>query len=82
MDRGDPVFKIIADIRVSKNSIYELRKKAISLGWLPSTPIEPRHVDDLPRSSRLKVSMYITIVILTTLTRNSTTRGYSCRRIA
>jgi transposase len=49
---------------------------------MPGTPVEPKYVDDLPRSGRPKVSTYITTVILTVLTRNSTTRGYSCRRIA
>ena len=49
---------------------------------MPGTPVEPKYVDDLPRSGRLKVSTYITAAILTVLTRNSTTRGYSCRRIA
>ena len=48
MDRGDPVWKIIQDTGVSKNSVYNLRKKAISLGWQPNTPVEPRHMDDLP----------------------------------
>ena len=82
MDRGDLVFKITTDTGVSKNSIYELRKKAISYGWLPSTPVEPRHMDDRPRSGRPRVSTYITAAILTTLTRNSTSRGFSCLRIA
>jgi hypothetical protein len=68
MDRGDPVFKIIIDIRASKNSIYKLRKKAISLGWLPGTLVELRHIDDRPQSGRPKVSIYITAIILTTLT--------------
>jgi hypothetical protein len=39
-------------------------------------------VDNLPRSGRPRVLIYITAVILTVLTRNSTTHGYSCRRIA
>ena len=39
-------------------------------------------MDDLPRSGRPRVSTYITVAILTILTRNSTTCGYSCRRIA
>jgi len=38
-------------------------------------------VDDRPRSDRLRVSTYITAAILTTLTRNSTSRGFSCLRI-
>jgi hypothetical protein len=38
-------------------------------------------MDDLQRLGRPKVLIYITAVILTILTRNSTTRGYSCHRI-
>jgi hypothetical protein len=82
LDRGDPIFKIINNTGVKKSSIYNLRTKAISLGWLPGTLVEPKYVDDLPRSSRPRVSTYITVAILIVLTRNSTTRGYSCRRIA
>jgi hypothetical protein len=82
LDRGDPVFKVIEDSRVSKASLYKIREKAITSGWVPGTPIEPRHVDDRPRSGRPRVSTYITAAILTVLTRNSTTRGYSYRRIA
>jgi hypothetical protein len=81
LDRGDPVFKIIQDTAVSQGAIYKLREKAISLGWQPGTPVEPKHVDDLPRSGRPRVSTYITAAILTVLTRNSTTRGYSCLTI-
>jgi hypothetical protein len=82
LDRGDPIFKIFNDTSVKKSSIYNLRTKAISLGWLPGTPIEPKYVDDLLRSGRPWVSTYITVVILTILTWNSTTHRYSCRRIA
>jgi hypothetical protein len=82
LDQGDPLFKVIKDSGVSKPSLYKIREKAISLGWVPGTTIEPHYVDDLPRSGRPRVSTYITAGILTVLTRNSTTRGYSCRRIA
>jgi hypothetical protein len=82
MGRGDPVWKIIEDTGVKRSSIYDLRSKAVSLGWMPGTPVELKHVDDLLRSGRPRVSTYITAAILTVLTRNSTTRGYSCLRIA
>jgi hypothetical protein len=81
MDRGDPIFKITTNTGVSKNSIYELRKKAISYRWLSSILIEPRYIDDRPWLGRLRVSMYITAAILTTLTRNLTSRGFLCLRI-
>jgi hypothetical protein len=82
LDRGDLIGKIIEDTSVSQASIYKLRTKAISNGWTPGTPVEPHHVDDKPRSGRPRVSQYITAGILTVLTRNSTSRGYSCCRIA
>jgi hypothetical protein len=82
LDRGDPFFKVIKDTRVSKASLYRIREKAISLRWVPSTIIKPHYVNDLPRLGRPRVSTYITTSILIVLTRNSTTCGYSCRRIA
>ena len=82
LDRGDPLFKVIEDSGVSCSSLYKIREKAISSGWVLGTTIEPRHVDDRPRSGRPRVSTYITTGILTVLTRNSTTRRYLCRRIA
>jgi hypothetical protein len=82
LNRGDPVFKVIKDSRVSKASLYKIREKAITSRWVPGIPIELRHIDDRPRSGRPRVSIYITAAILTILTRNSTTRGYSCRLIA
>jgi hypothetical protein len=82
LDRRDPIFKIIQDTGVSQGAIYKIREKAISLRWQPSTPVEPKHVNNLPRSSRPQVSTYITTAILTVLTHNSTTQGYSCLTIA
>jgi hypothetical protein len=67
-NRGDPLFKFIKDSRVLKPSLNRIREKAISLGWVPGTTIEPRHVDDLPQSGRPRVSTYITTTILTVLT--------------
>jgi hypothetical protein len=46
LERGDPLFKVIKDFGVSKASLYKIREKAIASGWVPGTPIEPRHVDD------------------------------------
>jgi hypothetical protein len=82
LNHRDPVFKVIKDSRVLKASLYKIREKAITSGWVPSTPIEPRYVDDRPCSGRPRVSTYITTAILTVLTRNSITQGYSCRQIA
>jgi hypothetical protein len=47
MDYKDPVFKIIINTKVFKNSVYKLRKKAISLRWLFSTLVKPRYIDNL-----------------------------------
>jgi hypothetical protein len=44
--------------------------------------VEPSHVDDKPRSGRPRVSSFIIAAILAVVTQNSTTRGFSCRRIA
>ena len=48
LDRGDPLFKVIEDSGVSKASLYKIREKAITNGWVLGTPIELRHVDDRP----------------------------------
>jgi hypothetical protein len=82
LDRGDPLFKVIENSGVLKPSLYKIRQKAISNRWVPGTPVKPRHIDDRPRLGRPHVSTYITAAILMILTRNSTTRGCSCRRIA
>jgi hypothetical protein len=39
-------------------------------------------VEDTPRSGQLKVSQDVVDLILKTVTQNSTTRGWSCSRIA
>ena len=44
--------------------------------------VEPYHVDDTLRSSRPKIPKAIVKLILKTMLRNSTTRGWSCNRIA
>jgi hypothetical protein len=82
LDYEDPLFKVIEDTRVLKASLYRIREKAILLRWIPGTIIKPHYINNLPRLGRPRVSIYITADILTILTRNSTTRGYSCRRIA
>jgi hypothetical protein len=40
------------------------------------------HVDDAPRPRRPKISTELSWFIIETMTKNSTTRGWSCARIA
>jgi hypothetical protein len=44
--------------------------------------LEPCHVDDAPRNGRLKVSHFVTSLIIQVVTKNSTTRGWPSLRIA
>jgi hypothetical protein len=67
---------------VSRSSVYKLRSKAISRGWMPGTIVEPKHVDDAPRLGRPKTSTVISLLIINTMTKNSITRGWSYARIA
>jgi len=67
---------------VSRAAVYALRSKAIEKGWKPGTPIEPHYVEDRLRSGRPKTSLAIIDLIIATLTRNSTLRGYSTAEIA
>ena len=68
--------------RISRASIYRIRTKAISRGWMPGTTIETWMVDDSPRSGRPPINNEVRELILSILTRNSSTRGWSCARIA
>jgi len=81
-ERGEFREKITEKTAVSTASLYKIRTKAISNGWIPGETLEPRHVDDQPRSGRPKVSQFITSQIIQVMTKNSTTRGWSSLRIA
>jgi hypothetical protein len=74
--------KITAQTGISRSSPYKLRSKAISRGWGPSGILETWHIDDAPRSERPKISIALSLFIIETMTKNSTTRGWSCWRIA
>jgi transposase len=43
--------------------------------------VEPHYVDDAPRSSRPKTSTVVVELIIKTMTKNSTTKGWSTARI-
>lgn len=74
--------QIKEETSIADSSAYKIRSKAISRGWKPGSIIEPEHVDDAPRSGRPKISTALALFIMETMTKNSTTRGWSCRRIA
>ena len=63
--------------------MYKLRTKAVSRRWDPVGGIlETWHVDDAPYPRRPKTSTATVLFIIETMTKNSTTRGWSCARIA
>lgn len=77
----DPV-KVKKITGVSQSGIYKLHTKAIDRGWVSGKTVEIWMVDNAPRSGRPGVSKSIVERILSTVTRNSTTRGWSCGKIA
>jgi hypothetical protein len=80
---GVPHEKITAQTGVSRSGLYKLRAKAVSRGWDPDGGIlETWHVDGAPRPRRPKTSTATALFIIETTTKNSTTRGWSCARIA
>lgn len=78
---GIPHHEITKKTGISTSQLYKIRDKAISRGWV-SGIVEVSHVEDAPRSGRPKVLQSTTDQILKTVTQNSTTRGWSCGRIA
>src|SRR5450432_4648176 len=84
LELGTPIFQIEAKTGIKKSQIYSLRKKALARGWNPtiSTIIETYHVDDSFRSGRSKISQELIDLIIGIVTKNSTTRGWSCIRVA
>ena len=77
-----PHEKITAQTGVSRSGLYKLRSKAISRGWDPLGVLETWHVDDAPRLGRPKISTALSLFIIKIMTKNSTTRGWPCSRIA
>jgi hypothetical protein len=81
-DDGILMQRITEETSVSRSSVYKLRAKAISRGWREGDIVEPFYIDDAPRSRRLKISTATALFIVETMTKYSTTRGWSCARIA
>ena len=84
LDLGIPHLEITKRTGISKVQIYKIRDKAISRGWdlQISGVVEVFHVEDRARSGRPKTSQDLVDSVLQTVTRNSTTRGWLCTRIA
>ena len=80
-DDGVLIQRITEETSVSRSSVYKLRAKAISWGWREGDIVKPFHIDDAPWSRRPKISTTTTLFIVETMTKNSTTRGWSCARI-
>jgi len=83
---GVLIHLITQELGMSKSAIYRVQEKAISRGWSPDPidkqVVKPHHVDDAPRSGRPRTSTATAEFILKTMLRNSTTRSWSCNRIA
>lgn len=82
LELGLPIFQIEAKTGIKKVQIYNIRKKALLRGWIPNTIIETYYIDDSSCSGRPKISQEVIDLILETVTKNSTTRSWSCKRIA
>lgn len=83
--KGNPPLtleEILSKTGISKSSVYRIRIKAISRGWQPDSILETWHVDDAPRSGRPKIGTGTALKIIEVVTKNSTTRGRSCERVA
>ena len=75
---------VIELTRISRASIYRLKKKVISHGYdrAISIIIYTHYVDDAPKFGRPPTSQSVIDLILLTVTKNSTTRMWSSARIA
>ena len=64
-------------------TLSRLRKKAISRGWEEGKdqPLLLEHVSDALKSGRPSLSQEICDEVLTVVTKNSTSRMYSCQKI-
>jgi hypothetical protein len=77
--------KIRDQTGIAKTTLYDLKAKAMSRGWDPTAEgktLETWHVDDEVRSGRPLIDDEVVQLIVDTVIKNSTTRGWSCARIA
>jgi hypothetical protein len=81
-DDGLDHAKVTAKTGFTRSGLYKLREKAVSRGWRTGEIVEIWHVDDAPRPGRAKISTALVEHIIQIVTKNSTTRQWSCARIA
>jgi hypothetical protein len=77
-----PQWKVTAATGVSRSTLSKLRIKALSRGWTSkekgeASILEEWHIDDKPCTGRPKISLALHNFIITTMTKNSTTRQWS-----
>jgi|SRR6266536_1551340 len=74
--------RIKAITGMSQSAQSKLRTKALERGWDPTKPALLEHVASTPRSGRPSLSQEICDEVLKVVTKNSSTRQWSCQRIA
>jgi hypothetical protein len=76
--------EIIAKTKISRSQIFRIEAKARERGWDPIVQFfaEVDHVADAKRTGRPPISIEAAKCIVQVVTKNSTTRGYSCAKIA
>ena len=67
---------------IGKSTLSRLKDRALSRGWTEGAVPETWHVEDAPRSGRPSIKAETVELIIQTVTKNSTTRQWSCARIA
>jgi Transposase/Homeodomain-like domain len=79
-----PVWQIAQICRMDETTVRRIRKRAIERGWDEENKalILMDHVTDAPRSGRPPLSQEICDEVIKVVTKNSTTRMYSCQNIA
>jgi hypothetical protein len=83
-EQGVPAWRIKNITGMDHTTLSRLRKKAISRGWEEGKdqPLLLEHVSDAPKSGRPPLSQEICDEVLRVVTKNSTSRMYSCQKIA
>jgi hypothetical protein len=84
LDCGSSYALIFKQTGMTESGVRKLKVKAVERGWVPGVQmvVQVEHVEDRARSRRPGTSQEIIQLILKIVTRNSTTRGWSCARIA
>lgn len=80
---GTKISEIEAITGIKANTFYAILRRAKERGYVPGGPVKEEHVANAPKSRRPKaVTEPITEAIEEVVTKNSTTRQYSCQQIA